>query len=153
LIVPLKESEKKRWLYVTPEVAELLNGTLHAQTVFPSIEADLAIGRYCKGLIVSVTDKPNVAKADFKLLSNLDQAWVMYFPGPGAGWRLFGRFARNNHFVGLSCYAREECAPKSVYDLRARDMIADWESRFVAPPLKASEWSDYVGGYIREKDS
>ena len=73
--------------------------------------------------------------------------------GTDPGWRLFGRFARKNVFIGLSCYERRDCAPWKVYNQRAVDMIADWDSRFTADPLRSSSYEDYVGSMFHDRDA
>jgi hypothetical protein len=55
-------------------------------------------------------------------------------------------------FVGLSCLDRHACEPDSEYQLLAGKMIADWESRFAAEPLRAAIVSDYLGPICRDKD-
>lgn len=151
LLQPLAEKDKKRWLFVTQEVADLLSGKQNPGAMFPCAKADGVIGRYSRGWIVSFTKKP-VGKADFKKLSNLDEAFSITFPGPGSGWRMFGRFARKNVFVGLSCYERGDCAPWAMYNKRAADMIADWEARFSLGPLRGASYADYVGDPFRDDD-
>lgn len=151
LLRPLDERDKKRWLFVTQAVENLLTGKKNPPAQFPCPAADVVIGRFCKGLIVSVTAK-RTGKADLKRLSDLDEAWSMTFPGPGAGWRLFGRFARRNVFVGLRCHPRGDCAPGWRYDQRANDMIGDWAARFASEPLRKTRYEDYLGQVFFDKD-
>lgn len=151
LLRPLGENEKTRWLYVTQELETLLRGQ-SGDNQFPSTDADVVVGRFCKGHIVSVTAKPS-GKADFKRLSGLDEAWTMTFPGPGSGWRLFGRFARKNIFVGLICLPRDACAPRAIYDAKAAEMIAGWESKWAAPPLRRASLIEYLGENHFDKDA
>jgi hypothetical protein len=150
LLVPLAEKEKKRWLFVTGDIDDLLSGR-NAATSFPSAVADAVIGRFCKGLIVSCTAKMK-GRADFKRLTGIEEAWVLVFPGPDGGWRLFGRFARKNVFVGLACFHRDECAPLTKYNEHAATMIADWATRFASGPLMAADYDDYLGYMHLDKD-
>lgn len=149
LLRPLDVRDQKRWLLVTKDIDALLSG--HTDPAFPSHEADALIGRYCKGLIVSITRK-TAGKADFKKLNDHDEAWVMLLNGPGEGWRLFGRFARKNVFVGLACWARGQCVPWSMYQQRAVDMIVDWQARFAADPLRSEKYSDFLSDPFYDKD-
>lgn len=151
LIVPLAEKDKKRWLFVTQDVDDLLSGKLNPEVAFPSVAADHVLGRISKGLIVSVTRSMS-CKADFKQLKGLDEAWTIQLPGPGAGWRLFGRFARKNVFVGFDCRERGDCAPLTKYNEIAIDMIGEWNSHLPLGPLTGSRAEDYLGVMVYEKD-
>lgn len=150
LLRPLDERDKKRWLFVTSDLERLLSG--HGDASFPSALADGAIGTFCKGWIAKVSREQGAKAVDFKKLKNHDEAWVMFLPGPGPGWRLFGRFARKNMFVGLSCFPRDECWPFAVYQQRAQDMITDWQGRFAADPLRSNDYRDYFGDMVFDKD-
>ena len=149
LLRPLDARDQKRWLYVTKPIDALLSGS--SNSAFPSHEADALIGRFCKGFIVTAT-RESEGKADFKKLKNHDEAWVMILNGPGEGWRLFGRFARKNVFVGLACWPRGQCVPWSMYQQRAVDMIADWQCRWTSPPLRSEKYSDFLSDPYFDKD-
>lgn len=150
LLRPLEPREQKRWLYVTKDIDALLSGK--SNSAFPSHEADVLIGRFCKGLIVSITRKTE-GKADFKKLKDHDEAWVGILNGPGEGWRLFGRFARRNVFVGLTCWPRGQCVPWQAYQDRATDMIATWQSTFATDPLRSNNYSDFLSDPFYDKDA
>ena len=150
--MPLAERDKKRWLFVTQEVDDLLSGNSSSAAPFPCVKADIVIGRFCKGWVVSFTRKKGDTSADFKCLEGLDEAWSVKLPGPEAGWRMFGRFARKNVFVGLSCYPRDECAPWAVYNQRALDMITEWNSRLPTDPLRATAYESYVSDPFHDRD-
>lgn len=152
LLRPLEERDQRRWLFVTKEIEQLLRGgSAHAHP-FPSAQADIVIARFCKGLIVSVTREAKVKSADFKWLKGHDEAWVLNFREPKPGWRLFGRFARKNVFVGLSCLPRHECGTWSEYNQCAADMIAIWKSRFPEPPFRSNKYDDYFSWPYDDKD-
>ena len=151
LLKPLGEGDKKRWLFVTNELEELLRG--ESDSSFPSAGADNIIARFCKGLIVSVSRKATSVTADFKWLQDHDQAWVLILDEPRPGWRMFGRFARKNVFVGLSCLPRHDCAPWQMYQQRATDMISDWQSRFPVEPLRSNRYNDYFSDPFWDKDA
>lgn len=152
LVVPLAEKDKKRWLFVTPEVGDLLSGKLNPQAAFPSHLADVAIARFCKGYATSLTRKMRNKSADFKKLVGLHEAWAMKLPGPGSGWRLFGRFAKRNVFVGLDCRERGDCAPVTKYNQIALDMIVEWDKRWPTAPLSSHKCEDYVSWPFHEMD-
>lgn len=148
---PLEEKDQKRWLYVTQEIDALLSGNGDPALGFPTAFGESVISGFCQGWYVTVTRQKNV-KAHLKWLTGHDEAWVMVFPKPKPGWRLFGRWASKNLFVGLLCLPRGECAPDSVYQQRAVEMIAEWQSRFAADPLRGKQVSDYLGGIVRDLD-
>jgi len=92
-------------------------------------------------------------KSDFKWLRGHDEVWVLSFRRPAPGWRIFGRFARKNFFVGLRYYEREELADNVLYQQAARDMIADWNRRFPGvEPYRGRDFEDYLGDMVRDDD-
>lgn len=151
LLKPLDERDQKRWVLVTKEIDEILSGQGDPSLFFPSYDADAVIGRFCKGWIVSVTSDKD-GKTDFKKLKNHDEAWVMMFRGPAEGWRLFGRFAKKNLFVGLALWPRGDCVPWAMYQQRATDMIADWEGRWPAAPLRSDKCEDFLSWPFDDRD-
>jgi hypothetical protein len=75
----------------------------------------------------------------------LDEAWVMVFPKPKPGWRLFGRFYSQDVFVGLGCFDRHNCEPDQVYQQRAIDMINQWDQRLpTTEPLRGKFYETYL---------
>lgn len=151
LLRPLQERDQKRWLVVTKDIETVLSGKGNPALDFPSVDADAVIGRFCKGFIVSISREPE-GKADLKKLKDHDEAWVMNFRGPAEGWRLFGRFARKNLFVGLALWARGDCVPWSVYQQRAIDMITDWEGRWTEQPLRSEKYGDFLSDPWTDRD-
>lgn len=149
--MPIPEGERVRRFFVTPEIDALLSGETQSEPMFPCALADVVIGRFVKGWLVSCTRK-STSKADFKILKSLDEAWSVTMPGPAAGWRIFGRFARKNVFVGISAWDRDNCSPFAVYNQRAAEMIAEWNSRFVKEPLRAPAFQAYFGDNFRDVD-
>lgn len=152
LLTPLEERDQRRWLVVTKEIDTILSGKGDPALGFPSVDADVTIGRFCKGHIVSITRQREGPKTDFKYLQNHDQAWVMMFRGPAEGWRLFGRFARKNLFVGLALWPRGACVPFAMYQQRAADMIADWGTRWAAEPLRSANYEGYLSEPFDDRD-
>ena len=151
LLRPLAERDQKRWLLVTTDIETTLSGAGDPALGFPSIDADAVIGRFCKGWIVSITREPE-GKADFKKLNDHDEAWVMNFRGPAEGWRLFGRYARKNLFVGLHLWPRGDCVPWAMYQQRATDMIANWGTRWTNAPLRSDNYGDFLSDPWDDRD-
>lgn len=152
LVVPLKAAEKRRRLWLEPDVAALLTGKKNPQAGFPHVQADVDLGRFCKGNIVSATRRER-GKSDFKWLRGHREVWVLSFRKPPPGWRIFGRFARKNLFVALRYYEREQLPDNILYQQAARDLIADWEARFPGTePYRGSRFEDYFGDMVRNDD-
>lgn len=151
LLRPLEERDQKRWVVVTKEIDAILSGQGNPSLEFPHHDADGVMGRFCKGWIVSVTREKD-GKADFKKLKNHDEAWVLMFRGPAEGWRLFGRFAKKNLFVGLALWPRGDCVPWSVYQQRATDMVTDWEQRWTEIPLRSDKYKDFLSDPFDDRD-
>jgi hypothetical protein len=151
LVVPLREAEKRRRLWLAPEVADLLAGRL-PDSGFPHTQADVDVGRFCKGLIVSASRREK-SKADFKWLKGHCEVWVLSFRKPPPGWRVFGRFARKNVFVAFCHYEREDLADNVQYQAAAKALIAEWDKRFPKmEPFKGSRFEDYFGDMVRNDD-
>jgi len=150
LVAPLKESEKKRRLWLEPDVANLLAGRKNPAAGFPHIKADLDLARFCRGFIVSATRREK-GKADFKWLKGHDEVWVLYIHKPPPGWRIFGRFARKNVFVAFRYYEREEL-PDNFY-AAAQNVIQQWDMKFPGvDPFRGGRFEDYLGDMVRNED-
>lgn len=109
--------------------------------------------RYRAGLILHVTRKPK-GSGDLKWLTSHDEAWVMCFKGGGRIWRMLGRFAAPNLFVGLHCVERHELDPWAKYQARAVAMIGDWNNFFPeCEPYRGQEFEDYLGDMVLNKDA
>lgn len=152
LIVPLKPGEKKRRLWLSPDVAKLLSGQKNPDAGFPHVSADRDVGRFGRGYIVSVSRRQG-SRAEFKWLKQHDEAWVYSFRKPPPGWRILGRFARKSWFVGLCYYEREELADLATYNARISDMIGQWEATFPGvEPHRGKGFEDYLGEMHRNDD-
>ncbi|HVU31400.1 MAG TPA: hypothetical protein VHE36_13465 [Sphingomicrobium sp.] len=153
----IPERDKKRWLYVTPEIDALLSGSGPSEAGFPSVFARDEINRFCRGWVWSVTSQRNKkVTADLKKMEGHDEAWVFVFPKPRPGWRLFRRFYSRDIFVGLVCKDRHECEPDAAYQQHAIEMIARWQQLIPGEPLRGRFFEDYLsdptGTIIRNKD-
>lgn len=152
LPTPLKQGEQKRWLYVPKDIEALLcDGSK-----LPTGHTHAMIGSFLKGNILLVTRRRPKKKKDddpanFKRLEDHDEAWVMAFTKPKQEqWRLFGRFADKDLFVGLLLKPRKELWPEERYQEAAEEMIASWS--FEREPLRSEELEDYFSGTIIDKD-
>lgn len=143
--LPAPNVERVRQLYVTKEINDVIAGKSTTNPEFPSDEADLVLGRYTKGYIVGVS-RTHKGRGDLKWLQNLDEVWVLAFRKPVPGWRLFGRFARKNVFIGLHLVPRELAGDTLQYAQQGQVMQDAWNLHFPdCEPFKRTEVSDYVG--------
>jgi hypothetical protein len=153
LIVPIKEVEKKRSIWVSGDVSALITGRKNPAAGFPSVKYDADLGRYCKGFIVSATRRLN-GKSDFKWLTGHDEVWVLSFRQPPPGWRVFGRFAKPNVFVGLCYYDREELGDLVAYNAAAKALVKKWDLAFPGvEPFRGQSFGDYLGEMHRDDDA
>ncbi len=142
--MPLKESERKRAMWADPEVFDLLKGN-KTGVHFPSIKADVLIGQFCKGLMVSVSREQS-SRAEYKWFKGHDEVWAWSFRSPAPGWRILGRFARKNVFVALAAHDRHALADMATYNAIAAGLPAQWERKFPGvAPYRGTDFSDYVG--------
>lgn len=153
LIVPLKEYEKKRALWVSEDVSALITGQKNPQAGFPNVRYDVELGAYCKGYIISCTRRMN-GKSAFKWLKGHDEVWVLSFRSPPPGWRIFGRFAKPNTFVALRYYERERLKDLVQYNRAAEDLIEEWDKTFPGvAPFRGQTFNDYLGEMHRDDDA
>ena len=146
-------ASKARHLYVTPAIANLIDGA-DPMLGFPSAEATVITDRYLAGwlMVTSLTARtdPPRARPDLERLENVDEAWVMCFRKPRPGWRLFGRFAEPSKFVALHAHDRDALAG-GAYEAKAEEMISTWKAMFEEEePHRGASVEDYVGGVWRD---
>jgi hypothetical protein len=136
-------------LYIPKEIEAVLRDG----NVVPAGHTDAKIGSFVKGHVLLVTQQRNKKRitADFKKFEGHDEVWVMVFPQPkNEQWRLFGRFADKDIFVGLLLLPRKECGPDELYQQRAEEMVGLW--KFEKKPLSGDFPSDYLSGAVINKD-
>ena len=138
---------KVRRIFVTPQIAILLSGKGDVNLMFPSVDAERLVSKFCNGWLVSVSRKSK--PTELEQLENLDDVWAMCFRKPAPGWRVFGRFLDKNVFVGLAAHDRYELVPKLTYHAKAKAIIADWDRLLPGvSPLRSKKLQDYLGqGY------
>ena len=142
----------KRRLFVPSGIHAVLSGGTSQPPGFPCAAADLMFHRYRVGNIIHCTRRPQ-GKGDFKWLENHDEVWVMCFKGAGVPWRMLGRFARPNLFVGLFNVERGELSPWSAYQAKAAGTIADWDAKFPGcDPYRGTKFEDYLGSMVFSED-
>lgn len=142
----------KRRLFVPSSIYTVLSGGSSQPLGFPCAAADIMFTRYRAGYIVHCTRKPT-GRGDFKWLKDHDEVWVMCFKGAGSVWRMLGRFAQPNLFVGLFNVERGELAPWSAYQAKAKETVGEWECCFPkCEPFRGSKFEDYLGNMVFNED-
>ena len=143
--LPLGRTGHVRRIFVTQEINDVISGRSISIPVFPSDHADLLLGTFVDGLIVGASSS-HKGRGELKWLQNIDETWVFAFRQPSPGWRLFGRFAQKNVFVGLLLVPREDAGNLAEYAEKARDMHKLWDQLFPGEqPFLGSRIEDYVG--------
>jgi hypothetical protein len=97
----------KRQLWVTPEIANVLDGN-KPSTGFPHVTADAIVTRIVAGHSVNVTSRREKTGTTFKRFSEAEGVWSVIFPKPPPGFRLLGRFVEKDLFVGLNLQSRDD---------------------------------------------
>lgn len=145
------DKARRRRIFVKPEINELIAGRTPSNPEFPCGEADFEIGKFAKGHIVGVSRRYS-GKGELKILSDLPEAWAFCFRRPSPGWRMFGRFAQKNIFVGFNCIPREQAGDMVRYNQCAVAMISEWELLFPGvEPFKGTDFEDYLGSMVVER--
>ena len=154
---PLKEytpfkpfGEQKRWLLVTPEVEDLLKGRA-SRGLFPHVNAELLIGRYAAGHLVTVSRQLTEERPNLEQLVGFDEVWALCPRIPRPGWRILGRFYERDVLVLLRPWEKAKLA--GHYPEAAAQVISDWERIFGdQPPHRGSDIADYLSGVLKNVD-
>lgn len=116
-------AEYKRVLLVPTEI----NETLKKLTGFSKIRGVLQ--RYISGSYITASMKgdPRRRHPDLERLLNVNEVWVMCIRQPKIEqWRLMGRFADFNAFVGLALFRRQFLDGEKTYTAQAEKFAAGW---------------------------
>lgn len=149
--LPRAQTRRNRQIYVTKEINDLLTGKVLTNPEFPCENADHVIGIFVRGYIVGVS-RSHASKCELKWLKGLNEVWVLNFREPQPGWRLFGRFARKNFFIGLHCVSREEAGDLLQYAAHAKMMCDKWDALFPnEKPFSGFNFEDYLGDMVTER--
>lgn len=143
---PIKGETPLRRLFVTPNVANVLDGQAVPDGGFPEAEAIVVMDSFMKrwNMFVTLTYKKR-ARPDLERLDDLDEVWAMCFRKPRPGWRLLGRFVQKDSFVGLGLYDRRDLSTRAKYVSAATQAIVDWKAIFGGlAPLNGQGPDDYL---------
>jgi hypothetical protein len=119
---------------------------------FPAAAADAVMGRFMAGHFVTVSRK-SAEGVDLEQLEDVHEVWALCFRIPRPGWRLLGRFADRDTFIGLHPYDRIVLDGRPTYTGYARSIIEEWRVIFGdAQPLTGPNTSAYLTGVYRDVD-
>jgi len=147
--IPLRSgSERRRWVFVTKEVADKLDNDEHN---FPRASAESGIAQFSAGHLVYVS-RNRAKNTHLERLVGVDEVWAMCFRRPRPGGRLLGRFIERDVFVGLGAHDRHDLAGAN-YTFRAREAIALWDEKLNGVnPVRSDDLSQYLSGVYRDVD-
>lgn len=140
----------QRRVLVTPEIDALLDG--HPQVgLFPEAAAEVLIGKFTAGYLVTVSRRKNSKRPDVEQLEGFDEIWALCPRKPPPGWRLLGRFESKGVFVALRAWDKTHLAGK--YGIAASQVVEDWEELFKSEePHSADSVEGYLGGVFIDVD-
>ncbi len=143
-------AEQIRWLLVTPQIEDLLRGRTEFG-VFPEREAEIVIGRYAAGHLLTVSRQITEERPDIEQVVGADEVWALCFRRPRPGWRLLGRFYQRDIFVALRAWDKHELSGK--YDEAAAEVVGDWKTMFGDhPACTGNSISEYMSGVLKDVD-
>jgi hypothetical protein len=141
--------EQKRYLLVTPEIDALLDGHV-LFGLFPAPSAEVLIGKFAAGQLVTVSRQITKTKPDIEQIVGADEVWALCARRPAPGWRLLGRWHKPNVFIALRAWNKNDLF--SNYPRASREVVEDWQELLDEPAHRGGTVSDYLGGVFRDVD-
>lgn len=146
---PLAEPE--RWLLVTQDISDLLDGKKAAPGGFPTVSSEHLIGKYCAGYLLTVSRKITKRRPDVEQIAGHEEVWAFCVRKPAPGWRLLGRFYCKDVFVALRPWDKRRLFSK--YADAANEVIADWKALFGdRQPHKGATIYNYMSQHLQDLD-
>ena len=124
----------KRAFLVHKDVSQILSGP-HGG--FPGAVGAAFITTFVMGgyVTASLIGDPGGLRPQMERLIDLDEVWVACFREPKFNqWRLMGRFARTNVFIGLTLHRRTDLAGDK-YAVKANDFLNRWATLLPNCPI------------------
>lgn len=142
--------DQKRYLLVTPEIDSLLDGRFRFG-VFPATEAEKLNGRFSAGYLVTVSRRLTKQRPDIEQIVGQNEVWALCARKPKPGWRLLGRWQKQDVFVALRAWEKTQLYGK--YPQASQEVINDWRGLFdTRGPHRGRDVSDYLSGVFRDVD-
>jgi hypothetical protein len=137
-------------LLVTPHIEDLLRG--HTDFgVFPDREAEVLIGRYAAGHLVTVSRQKTEEKPDIEQIVDAAEVWALCPRRPKPGWRILGRFYDKDVFIALRAWDKTKLF--GHYPEASAEVITDWKAMFGDhAPHSGKDVSDYLSGVTKDVD-
>jgi len=113
---------------------------------FPDVQGAIFIQNFVSGARVeaSLLGDPDKKRPDMERLTDVNEVWVACFRKPRDNqWRLMGRFAVTNVFIGLALHRRADL--EGAYTERANEFAAEWDRLLPTCPVVRGT---YVGQYM-----
>jgi hypothetical protein len=155
---PIRQTDGQiRSLVVTKDIETIIR---HRPTTvredFPNPLGEALITSYLAGGYVSVSlnGDPDRRKPDLERMYNVDEVWLMCFRRQKHNqWRLMGRFAKVDTFVGLSLWRRRELVGVN-YERKAFEFQVLWDHIFDGEPYirGGKHWREYLTGTVKDVD-
>lgn len=145
--LPEPEGYRRVRLLLVPEE---VNAALKKIADLPKMRSLLQC--YMSGMYVtgSMSGDSRNRKPNFERLLNVDEVWVMCFRNPHyEQWRLMGRFAAFNAFVGLAFFRRAFLDGDAKYQKTAEEFVAKWPSAEI-PFFRGNTIEDYMSQPVRD---
>ena len=153
-----RDVERRRQVFVTPELAEALKGRT-LETGLPPFPIKALIGQFVTGGVLTIgwtRRQPRSARnrdrhPELERLEGNDEIWVLCQRRPRPGWRILGRFIGPDVLALL--IARHKNDIGDNYQAAILDTISAWQARF--DQLQAhtgSLISDYISGEFYDYD-
>jgi hypothetical protein len=143
-------NDGKRHLLVTPEVNDLLDGKTQFGA-FPHVSAEVLIGKFIAGYLVTVSRNLTDATPDVEQIVGANEVWALCPRQPRPGWRILGRWQSQGVFVALRAWPKDRLAGN--YSVAAQQVVEDWERLLSKEPVHTgASVEDYVGGVFRDVD-
>lgn len=139
----------KRVLLVPEEIDAALTKIVDSQKIRSVLQRHLS-GMYVTG---SMRGDHDNRKPDFERLEDVDEVWVMCFRQPKFDqWRLMGRFAAFNAFVGLAFFRRAYLDGQKKYHNFAEQFDARWPNTGTQaiPIHRGTTIDDYLSQPVRD---
>lgn len=152
---PLRPLPMVRKMYLTPEVAKVLDGEDDKFKHLPTKETEVILGRFSAGHLVTVSMiGDNSKKPDFEKLSDLDEVWAVCARRPRMFQvRIFGRFIDKGIFIGTALHERRTLGIRQQYADLAAKVPDQWNAVLGdCVAFSANSALEYFGGICRDVD-
>lgn len=144
-----QQAWRLRALMLEPRIVKVLSGA-EPMPGFNHSKANALMTRFVRNLPMHVGMSRARDGAAIKRLEGGDEVWSLCIrhQGPGGkGWRILGRFAERDFFVGL-LHAPRICLNDPMEQMLFATVAEMWAAKFPGlEPLRSNDVSDYMERY------